>query len=193
MYSDEELKLIKRANRQIKAIEKNYGKESWAVKKLKSRLDGQKNILKSGMISTRKNISDIEKKATLKAVNLFLESKTSKVTGVKKIEKRIKSNIKEYTSKRNKKGEVIETATNQDIENLYRLFEDKDFQDLSKYIPPSDIQIFAEEIVRKKRKGTSESKTKDYFIKQINKYAQGGNDMEINETINKLFDTIYNK
>lgn len=193
MYSDEELKLIKRANRQIKAIENNYGKESWAVKKLKSRLDGQKNMLKSGMISTRKNISDLEKKATLKAVNQFLESKTSKVTGVKEIEKRIKSNIKEYTSKRNKKGEVIETASKQDIENLYRLFEDKDFQDLSKYIPPSDIQIFAEEIVRKKRKGTSELKAKNYFIKQINKYAEGSNDMEINQTLNKLFDKIYNE
>lgn len=193
MYSDEELKLIKRANRQIKAIENNYGKESWAVKKLKSRLDGQKNMLKSGMISTRKNISDLEKKATLKAVNQFLESKTSKVTGIKEIEKRIKSNIKEYTSKRNKKGEVIETTSKQDIENLYRLFEDKDFQDLSKYIPPSDIQIFAEEIVRKKRKGTSELKAKNYFIKQINKYAEGSNDMEINQTLNKLFDKIYNE
>lgn len=193
MYSDEELKLIKRANRQIKAIENNYGKESWAVKKLKSKLDGQKNILKSGMISTRKNISEIEKKATLKAVSQFLESKTSKVSGVKEIEKRIKSNIKEYTSIKNKNGEVVETASKQDIENLYRLFDDKDFQDLSKYIPPSDIQIFAEEIIRRKRKGTSESDAKEYFIDQINKYAKFSNDMEINQTITKLFDTIYNK
>ena len=193
MYSDEDIKLIKRANKRIRAIENKYGKESWAVKKLKSRLEEQNNILKSGLISTRKNVSKIEQKATLKAVSQFLESKTSKITDVNKIEKRIKSNIKEYTSIRNKKGEIIETVNREDIENLYKLFEDKDFKDLSKYIPPSDIQIFVENVVRQKRKDTSKKDSKKYFIDQVKKYAEVGNDLDIKETINKLFDKIYDE
>ena len=193
MYSQEDINLIKKANKRIRAIENRYGKESWAVKKLKSRLQDQNNILKSGLISTRKNVSKLEQKATLKAINQFLESKTSKITDVNKIEKRIKSNIKEYTSIRNKKGEIIETATREDIENLYRLFEDKDFKDLSKYIPPSDIQIFVENVVRQKRKNTSEEDSKKYFIDQVKKYSDVGNDLDIKKTIDKLFDKIYDE
>ena len=179
MYSEQEINLIKRANKRIKSIESEYGGESWATKKLKSRLENQKNILKSGLISTRKNVSKIEHDATLKAVKNFLESETSTKSGIKKVEKRIKNTIADYTSEYN--------PTRKEIENLYEYFEDKDFQDLSKYIPPSDIHVL---IMKTKRMNLSDEDRKKFFVEQIKTYAEFGSDMEINATINKLYNKI---
>lgn len=179
MYNQKEINMIKRANKRIKSIETEFNGESWATKKLKSKLQNQNNILKSGLISTRKNVSEIEKKATLKAVKQFLESETSTLTGIKRVEKRIKSNIKDYTSDFE--------LSKKEIDDLYNLYEDKDFQDLSKYIPPSDLHIL---IVETKKRGGTNKERKEFFINQIKTYAEFGNDMDISRTINKLYNKI---
>lgn len=179
MYSQKEINLIKKTNQRIKAIESTFNGESWATKKLKSRLQNQGNILKSGLISTRKNVSEIEKKATLKAINQFLASETSSLRGISKVEKRIKSNIADYTSDYN--------LSKKEIDDLYELYEDKDFNDLSKYIPPSDLHILIVET--QKRGGTNKDK-KEFFINQIKTYADFGNDMDIMKTINRVYNKI---
>lgn len=179
MYSEEDIKLIKKANKRIKAIRNKFGDDSWASKKLKSRLNNQSSLLKSGFISTKKNLSDIEEKATLKAVQKFLDSKTSTLRGIRATENKIKSNISEYTSEYN--------PTKEDIQNLYEYFEDRDFRDLSKYIPPSDLHVL---IMETQKSGLSGKDKKQYFVEQIKTYADFGNDFDINRTINRLYNKI---
>ena len=188
MFSEEEIEYIKEANKRIKEIRKKFNEDSWALKKLSSKLSLLDKVLtpKAKLISRSKNIDEINKQALLKAVNNFLNSKTSTLEGIQDVEDRIKSEIKDYTSTIDKKGNIVE-LNDSDIESLYTLFEDKDFIDLSKYIPPSDIHIL---ITETKKFAGNKNEKKEFFIKQIKTYAEFGNDFDINKTINKLFNKI---
>lgn len=120
----EELKkLAKRANQRIVRLEREFGKDKWAVKNLRDRLDTQKlnAWTKTGRIKYNKSMSITELRAVTKATKQFLNSQTSTRRGIKQVRKKQIEGIRRSMSIEE------EEFTYEEAEALYRLFEDTDF------------------------------------------------------------------
>ena len=171
------VRLVGQTNKRIKQINNTYGSNSWATKKLKNRLSiPQLSTFKQGRIKVSPNMSDIELRAVINAINIFNQSKTSSVKGIKSVIKNQKSNIKDLLSNND-----VDISDNE-AENLYSFFEDSDFNNVTQYIPPSDIWVLLQD-----------AKDSNMSIKQFKKnmsyYINSSNDDDMNRAISN----IYNK
>lgn len=116
-----------------------YPVGTWGTKKLLSNLENLHTnfITKNNRISTNINkASKIDLKGLNKALKSFLTYKTSQTKGIIEIENQTKKNIalelEDFDT---------EQLTNKDIETLYDLLGKKDFNDVTQYIPSSDLWI----------------------------------------------------
>lgn len=122
--------LVKRANQRILRIERKYGKDKWAIKNLKARLDIPllNAWTETNRVRANKSMSLEQLKAIRKATNTFLNSKTSQVREIQKI-------IKDQ-QKRDKENWDFEPDEEEE-ELLYSLRSDRDFNILSGIVPSS--------------------------------------------------------
>lgn len=173
----------KMANKNIKKIEQEFGGDSWAVKKLKDRLENPKynGWTRGNRISIAKPKSMEELRARLSAVDKFNQSKTHTVRGIKSVSKRIKETIKEKLGK----NEI--DITNDEVEALYQAFEDEDVSYLSEKIGKSEFWIETSQAREHKDKY-------DDFIKRLGHYIEiDGSDDEINEKLERIYNKYINK
>ena len=129
-------KKVKRANSAIERIEKQYGENSWGVSRLYDKLRNETfyGITKSGRVRVTKTMSDEQLKGIEKQVNKFLENKaTSTLTGIKKVKKDVKASLKATL------GDIEHDITDDEINKLYDLVEDKDKRSTTESIGASTI------------------------------------------------------
>ena len=171
-------KLSKRANQRIVRLEKEFGKDTWATKRLKDKLaiEPLQAWSKTGRIKVNKSMTITQLKATIKATQQFLNSKTSTKKGIKQIRK---TTIKQLAKSL---GTEEEDLTNEEAETLYNMLSDDYMIDILKYIPASDFWALIEDA---KEAGDTE----DSFISRISDYINFGNDVNMRR---KLL-TIYEK
>ena len=168
-----ELKILsKRANQRLVRLERAFGKDSWASKRLRNKLDIEslQAWTKTGRVKVNKSMTITQMKATIKATQQFLNSKTSTVKGVKSVRKTTISQIAKSL------GTDEEELSNEEAETLYDLLTDDYITDLLKYIPPSELWAIIEDAREK-------NDTEDQFIDRIEDYIDFGNDVDM---INKL-------
>ena len=79
----------------------------------------------------------------------------------------------------------MDNIDNEDIETLYDFFNDSDFQDVTQYIPPSDIYVI---LADSKSKGDNE----ESFLRKIEQYIDKDSLYSDSDMKNKLL-RIYNK
>lgn len=176
----EELKkLSKRANQRLVRLERRFSKkDSWAAKKLRDRLD-IKSLdawTGSGRIKANKSMTEIQMKATIKAVNQFLNSATSTKTGIDRVRKTTISSIAKSMSIDEKKLSYDEAET------LYNMLSDDYTKDVLRYIPASEFWAIIED-------AKENNDTVNDFLKRISDYIEFGNDEDMR---NKLI-AIYHK
>lgn len=171
-------KLVKRANQRLVRLERSFGINTWAFKKLMNRLSAEPILAwsKNNRILLNKSMNITKMKAILKATNQFLNSKTSTVRGIKKIKK---TTIKSIATSI---GIDDEELSFEEAESLYNIFEDKDTLQLVNYIGASETRDFIQEA---KEVNMSENE----FLKTIELYLNYGNDKEMLQTIKN----VYNK
>lgn len=124
------------ANKRIRAIEKVYGEESWAINHLYSKIRDKElynGINKNGLIRVNKTMSDVQLKAIQKATNEFLNSQTSKLTGIKKAIRATKKGLAGVL------GDEEHPISNRDINKLYDLVKDKEKRDITEQIGASTL------------------------------------------------------
>ena len=158
-------------------LERKYGVNTWASKKLQNRLntDLVDSWTESGRIKLNKSMSITQLKAVAKATKMFLNSKTSTVGGVKQTIKNTKLGLKK----------IIENGENipdDEIETIYDLMSDDYLRELSDYIPPSDLAVLLQESREK-------SDNEEDFTKRISNYIELGNDNDLKSKLTM----IYNK
>ena len=168
---------VKRANQRLVRLERKYGVNTWASKKLQNRLntDLVDSWTESGRIKLNKSMSITQLKAVAKATKMFLNSKTSTVGGVKQTIKNTKLGLKK----------IIENGENipdDEIETIYDLMSDDYLRELSDYIPPSDLAVLLQESREK-------SDNEEDFTKRISNYIELGNDNDLKSKLTM----IYNK
>ena len=171
-------KLSKRANQRIVRLEREFGKDTWATKKLRDKLEADplQAWSKTGRVKVNKSMTTTQMKATIKATQQFLNSKTSTKRGIKQVKK---TTIKQLAKSL---GTDDEDLTNEEAEALYDMLSDDYVTDILKYIPASNFWALIEDA---KEAGDSQ----ESFISRISDYIEFGNDVDMR---NKLI-MIYEK
>lgn len=171
-------KLSKRANQRIVRLEREFGKDTWATKKLRDRLATEplQAWTRTGRVKVNKSMTITQMKATIKATQQFLNSKTSRVGGVKQVRKTVIKSIAESL------GTEEENLSNEEAEALYDMLSDDYVTDILRYIPASEFWALIEDA---KENGDTEQQ----FIDRIKDYIEFGNDVDMR---NKLI-VIYEK
>lgn len=171
-------KLSKRANQRIVRLEREFGKDTWATKKLRDKLSTEplQAWSKTGRVKVNKSMTITQMKSTIKATQQFLNSKTSTKRGIKQVRKTTIKNLAKSL------GTEEEDLTDEEAETLYEMLSDDYVTDILKYIPASDFWALIEDA---KESGDSQ----DSFISRISDYIEFGNDVDMR---NKLI-MIYEK
>lgn len=173
---------IKEVNKRIEQIEKKYGTDKWAIKKLKSRLAISEinGLDKKGRVKRVSGKDLIKVKAVNKALDLFLKAKTSTIQGIKETINRSKQTIKELLSD---EEDSIDNLDNEDVETFYDFYVDDDFKWLISYIDPSELMV----IIQTSRSDNWSEKT---FIEELKNYIEFGNDKDILRRLKRLYNSL---
>ena len=161
-------KLSKRANQRLVRLEREFGKDTWASKKLRNRLETEvlNAWTKDGRVRLNKSMSMTQMRAVIKATEQFLTSKTSTVGGVKKVKKTTISGLAKSL------GTDGESLTNEEAEALYDMLSDDYVTDLLKYIPASEFWSLIQD-------AKEQNDTQEQFINRIKDYIEFGNDKDM--------------
>lgn len=171
-------KLSKRANQRLVRLEGAFGKDTWASRKLKNRLDIEplQAWTKTGRVRVNKSMTITQLRATIKATNQFLNSQTSTVAGIKKVrEKQIKSISKAL-------GTEEADLTYEEAETLYIMFEDTDF---TFFVPQ---YLSASEFWAEIESAKEQNLDLDDFTNSIRKYIEFGNDLDMLIRIRAIYE-----
>lgn len=167
LYSEMQ-KLAKTANQRLLELERNFGKNTWASRKLKERLEAEKvqAFTKSGRISTRSDMSIPQMRATINATKQFLNSQTSTIRGIKKTRENVKTAMSISADISYSVAEIVQ-----------RIWEDKQITKIPKYIKGSDfINLIADMIDRdrdvKQTIYQYEDETDEEFKERLDKARQ---------------------
>lgn len=170
-------KLSKRANQRIVRLEREFGKDTWATKKLRDKLETEplQAWSKTGRVKVNKSMTITQMKSTIKATQQFLNSKTSTKRGIKQVRKTTIKNLAKSL------GTEEEDLTDEEAEALYDMLSDDYVTDIIKYIPASDFWALIEDA---KESGDSQ----DSFISRISDYIEFGNDVDMRNKLIMIFE-----
>lgn len=169
---DELRKEVKKANQRLVRLERTFGKESWASKKLRNKLDSELvgAWSDSSRIKLNKSMNLTQLRAVAKATRQFLNSKTSTVSGVKKQIKAIKKGFQKSLD-----------LTDEEAEAIYEAFDEDLLQWIYRYIEPSEFWALVQEA---KEMNYSENQ----WLKLIEDYIYIGNDDDIKEKLLLIYE-----
>ena len=124
----------KEANKRLYQLHKHYPNDTWAERILYDRVNIKySGLTPTGRVKANKKMTDQEVRASLRAVNDFLNDKRSTVEGLEEVKEKLKKSISESLQ------ENIEGITAEDADNLVQLFEDENAKDVMRFIEPSDL------------------------------------------------------
>ena len=174
------VKDVRKANQRIRRIQSKYGDNAWAVSNLTSKLNT--NVIKainpySGEIRINKRMSDAQLNAIRSATNEFLQSKTSKLTGIRQAKANMIDSLKSSLSIEDENFYL----TDKEAQALYKVVEDRNLRDTAEYIGASklwDLMIDA------KRKNATE----DQWYEMLLNYNAFGKDLDAKNDLKRIFD-----
>lgn len=161
---------VGQANKRLRAIKNEFGTLGWAGETLKNKTE--MNLIKawtSRGIRVNKKMSEEQQKAVLKAINNFLKSRTSSVSGIKKTIKSQQEALK-----------VNLDISTDESKTLYKFFEDKDFNYVTNYIDASSLFVLLED-------SKEEQHSENDFIKRIENYILVGEDENVRNALKRIY------
>lgn len=175
---EEVRKLVKRANQRLVRLERNFGINSWGSKKLRNELDIEtlNAWTSSNRIRFNKKMTETQLNAIKKATQSFLSSKTSRVKGVKQLQKKQIEGLRRSLSS----PDLIVSV--EDTETLYNFFGEDYATDITSKLPGSDVIALMLEA-----KQTPQYRRRKYFFEQIENYIEFGNDVDMKRKLGKLY------
>lgn len=134
-------KLSKRANQRIVRLERAFGKDTWATKYLKEKLESEpvQAWTTKGRVKVNKSMSLIQMQATIKATKDFLKSSISTKRGIKK------AKIKAIKTLKTRFSTDVSDISYEEAESLVNFFDDKEVNGITNFIPGSTVIGIIEE------------------------------------------------
>ena len=196
-------KLSKRANQRIVRLERAFGKDTWATKFLKKKLESEpvQAWTTKGRVRVNKSMTLTQMHATIKATNEFLNSSISTKRGVKKAKQKAIKTLKTRFST------DVSDITYAEAEALTNFFDDREVNGITNFIPGSDVLAVIEEAremkndyttfasqmesVKQWNRGTSmENLLRKIYVKYVYKGNTDTDELEI--LYNNIFELISN-
>ena len=125
-------KLSKTANQRIVRLEREFGKDTWGTKYLKEKLATEplQAWTISGRVKANKSMTVTQMKATIKETKKFLDNTSiSTKRGIKKAKQKAIKTLKTRFST------DVSDISYEEAEALYNLFEDKEVNGITNFIP----------------------------------------------------------
>ena len=170
--------LVDKANRRLKGLKNAGYSGTYASKKLANRLDTKvlKAITKTGKIKLNKNLTNTQLKGIQKATKQFLDSKTSKVSGIKEVKRSTLESLKATLSKDVSLSEL-------EIEDAYEMLSDKDFDYFNQEdrIGASTMWALIEDAIEYE-------KTEEGFISSLQSIMDFSNDVDARNKAKRLYE-----
>lgn len=169
---------VNKANQRLNTLERRVKRGTWAAKKLKTKLDTRllKAYSKSGRIKINPNMTTSQLIAIQKATRNFLNSETSTIAGIERVKEQTIYSL--YQTFDIEKSDL----TINDYANIYDLFGEKEFSDLSNYIKSSDIIVLITDCIDNKW-------DEDTFVKNLESLRQNP-DVDIRSKAISLYNKI---
>ena len=166
--------MIKKANNRLRRLEKFSNKSvSWAGKQLQAKIDNEKTGAWSedNLIQISKNMSDLQLQRVYRATQDFLNSKASKITGVKSIMRKTVRNL----------GVNVGVNRNE-AESLYQMLSDDTFKYIKEHSAAKSSEMWAVITEAKERRFNSQT-----FLQRMYEVADVIPDKEMTENISALY------
>lgn len=152
---------------------------------------------KANKIELTGNESKEELMEINKLTENFLKSKTSTIKGIEEVEKEIKNNMSARLDEYD--------MTPSEIDSLYKLYDDKDFTALRKYLDPSELQALMMEVKEFKEKLKNDEipfTDEEINLAGLNKFSElfvnyagldkntAGLDQDLQDSLSSLYNKI---
>ena len=177
----------KSVNEYLLKLQKWGRYDTWASKQLISRLDTNKlNLInKSGLIDINKISSLTETQMTNvnKAMDQFISSKTKTIQGINAVVR----NKRQWLIEKSDNAQWVKGLTNREVEDLYRVFDDEEFENLSEKIKYETIW---DTVVEANKKQWSEEE----FIEELQLYTDPAyiNDDNVLDSMSDIYNKFVN-
>lgn len=170
-------KIKRQANKQIKDIEKTVGANTWAVRKLRDKLDTEtvKAFSQHHNVLANKRMSITQLRAVNKALQQFMSSRTSTVSGIEEVRQEVISSISKTISEDRGRNISYDEA-----ETLYNMFTDTDTDELIKDMGASAFW----DIIESSKEA---SDNEDQFADRVARYAQREIDVDIRKKLSNIY------
>ena len=172
----EVIRKTKQANRRLRNIKREMGTLGWAGNILKNKT--QMHLVdtwSSRGVRIKKDTSEKQLRATLRALKNFLGSKTSTVKGIKETIKKQQEGLRRTLS-----TDEIDIST-EESKIIYSFFGDKDFD----YITD---RVYYRDLLANMQDAREQNDSKEQFIKRLENYNISGNDRVMKEAIGRIYD-----
>lgn len=192
------VKEVRKANQRIARIQKRYGDNAWALNNLYDKLDNKMiHAISpySGEISIKRNMTNAQLNAVRRATKEFINSETSTIRGIENVKKKVKEGLQKVFNDDNL------NVSDQEINSLYRIVEDKDLRVTAELIGASTLwRLVIDARNKNMNKKEWNDQLKRYNVDElINKnwdevmedYLEKGNDLDIKFDVKSALDKIY--
>ena len=169
-------KLVNKANSRLDSLQRRYRSGTWATKKLANRLTSNKMNMwtKQGKIKLGKNPTKAQMIGLNKAINQFLQSKTSTKRGIQEVKR------KQIESIRLRRSVEDDEFTEEDAEDFYDMFGDNDFVYFADKIGSSKLQEIIYDAIKA-------NDSEDNFLDRLLELYIELNDLDIREKAIRLY------
>lgn len=175
-------KLSQKANTKLKSLGRITKQGTWSSRKLKNRLSTKrlKAWTNKGKIKVGKSLSITDLKMIEKAINQFLESKTSTKRGIEEAKNRVRDSIKITL---NEEGFDL---SDDEADTFYSMLEDDDFNYFADKVGASTMWAIMDDAIE-----YNESASK--FTNRIERYVATVNDLDTLEKVQNLYEKYLRK
>lgn len=175
---NELIRKVGQANKRLRAIKREYGTLGWAGESLKEKttfylVDTFRARGKNG-IKVNKNMSNERLRSTLKAINNFLQSKTSSIKGIEQTKKRQIEGLQKAFS-----TEEVELTT-EESKALYKRFENKDYNYILSYLTASELNALIDD-------SKEHNDSLEQFMKRSENYITGVVDIQLKQALESIY------
>lgn len=158
----------KDVNERLRRLQRWGRYDTWASKQLITRLDsGKLNLItKDGLIDIEKinKLNQTQLTNVNKAMDQFLKSKTKSIQGINAVVRKKRQDLIEKSDN----AQWVKSLTNKEVEDLYRIFDDEEFKNLSDKIKYETVW---NKVVEAKEKDLDE----EDFIEELLLYTDPAN------------------
>ena len=181
------LKKVDKVNKMLKALKKSgQYKESIAVENLVNFLDsstvqikpsGKSGLYSKSAIKTKvkmKNVTSLT--AINKALDSFIQNKTSTPAGMDMLYKQRKDELLKYLDE-----DFVESLSYEDLKTIYSVYQSNEYDTLQNRMGSAAFfSLYTQAI--------DEEWDKNKFVNEVDKYIESGEDLDLKEAITKIYD-----